>query len=120
MAVSWAALGCFLLAAVAAAAIAHQEAHGTRPPGTLLFCGNSISDPICSVLSYGAPLLIGFNLLLVILSVRGGLPWNKPAGLLAGSIVSVSGLTIYSASLFRPLFGTAPVLESIWWIAPFS
>lgn len=119
MAISWAALGCFLLAAVATAAIAHPEAYGTRPSGTLLFCGNSVSDPICFVLAYGVPLLFGFNLLLAIQSVRGFLTWTQPAGLLTASIVCVSGFAVYSASCFHPLFGTAPVLESIWWIAPF-
>ena len=119
MAISWATLGCFLFAAVASAAIAHQAAYGTHPPGTLLFCGNSVSDPICFVLAYGAPFLTGPNLLLGIQSVRGHLPWTQPAGLLTASIVCVSGFAVYSASFFRPLFGTAPVLESIWWIAPF-
>lgn len=117
---SWAILGGFVLSAFASGAYSHEIAYGKRPSGTLGICGNSVSEPICLVLSYGVPLLFGVTLNLGIQSARHVVPWPHSAGLFVISTACVAAYVTYAASFFRPLFGDAPVLESIWWIAPFQ
>ena len=117
--VAWTALGAFIAAAFASIAYATGLAYGTRPPGALGICGNSVSDPICSVLSFGVPVLFGLAVSAGYLSFRQGVPWAHPAMFATFSTLSVSLFIHYAGAFFYPLFGEVPVFEGVWWMAPF-
>ena len=117
--VAWTALGAFIAGAVASVAYATGLAYGARPPGALGICGNSVSDPICAVLSYGVPVLFGSAVIISYRTFRQGESWAYPVVFAVLSVISVSTFLHYAGSFFQPLFGDAPVLKSVWWIAPF-
>lgn len=117
--VAWTALGVFVAAAVASVSYATGLAYGARPPGALGICGNSVSDPICAVLSYGVPFLFGSVVVTCYRARRLGTSWTYPAGFAVLSAISASAFLYYARSFFQPLFGDAPVLKGVWWIAPF-
>jgi hypothetical protein len=108
-----------MAAAVASIAYATGLAYGTRPPGALGICGNSVSDPICAVLSFGVPVLFGLVVSTVYLWFRQGMSWVYPAVLATLSTLTVSFFILYAGAFLDPLFGAVWVFEGVWWMAPF-
>lgn len=113
------ALGVFVAAAVASIAYATGLVYGTRPPGVLGICGNSVAEPICSVLSFGVPVLFGLAASSGYLSFRQGLSWVHPGVLATLSTIAVLIFILYAEAFFDRLFGTVSVFEGVWWMAPF-
>jgi hypothetical protein len=116
---AWVALTVFIGASFASVAYAKELLHAKPPLGVLGICGNCISDPICLVLSYGVPLVVGMNALVGYSSARGVVSSVHVRYLLTVSVMSVSVFIWYSVHFFHWLFGKAPILKGVWWIAPF-
>lgn len=75
--------------------------------------------PICSVLSFGVPVLFGLVVSAGYLSFRQGMSWVHPAVLATLSTIAVSIFIFYEEAFYDRLFGAVSVSEGVWWMAPF-
>ena len=117
----WIAVGGFTAASAWFGWSMHQLFSQSAQPGSLgLMCGNSVTDPLGAILSFGTPISLAGVVGFVFLSHRGvGSRWSVVSAAVLTVVCTVAllvfGFRFFSRCLARfPPFTDCMVVETIW------
>jgi len=116
----WIAVGGFTAASAWYGWGMHQFFAEAARPGSGLMCGNSVTDPLGAILSFGTPVglagLAGF----AGLAHRGLAGRWSVVGAAVLALGCTAGLLTFGFRFFRDSLPGFHLSESVWWLKPFG
>jgi hypothetical protein len=110
----WVVVGGFVLGSVAM----HRLFVEAARPDSGIWCGNSVTDPLGALLSFGTPLSVVAVVPLGVLWRRGlAAAWSVvPASLLV--LVCTASLLVVGIRFFRDFLPGFHLSDIVWWMSP--